>query len=222
MKQVRGERLVDKVLDATLEELSVKGFGALSVEEVAARAQVNKTTIYRRWPTKVDLARAALLTIGRDVIRVADTGDLRVDLRVTLRSFRDFVKTPRGRGLFRMTLGEGDSSAITAIARDVREELGNRPRDMILRAIKRGELPAATDPELVFEMLVASVQHHLVFLKVPCDDARIDQMIEIVLCGAATSKARPGAPSGRSRASSSSSTSSAPRRSRRTSSRGTR
>ena len=44
---------------ATLEELALVGYGALRVEDVAARAAVNKTTVYRRWPEKVALVRDA-------------------------------------------------------------------------------------------------------------------------------------------------------------------
>ena len=50
----RSERVVRDVLRAAIEELSTNGYSALRVEDVAARAGVNKTTVYRRWPTKAD------------------------------------------------------------------------------------------------------------------------------------------------------------------------
>ena len=56
----RSARIVDGVLEATAEELSRVGYAALRVDEVAERSGVNKTTIYRRWPTKSDLVRATL------------------------------------------------------------------------------------------------------------------------------------------------------------------
>ena len=47
-RQVRGEKLVEKVLEAALEELAAKGYAAASIEEISERAGVAKTTVYRR------------------------------------------------------------------------------------------------------------------------------------------------------------------------------
>ena len=55
----RGAPVVHAVLEATLDELGLVGYGALSVEQVATRAGVNKTTVYRRWPTKAALVERA-------------------------------------------------------------------------------------------------------------------------------------------------------------------
>src|SRR5689334_1857024 len=79
-KQVRGDRLVAQVLEATLVELSRSGLENISVECIADRARVNKTTIYRRWPTPEKLVHAALLRVASEGIAVPDTGSLRADL----------------------------------------------------------------------------------------------------------------------------------------------
>jgi DNA-binding transcriptional regulator YbjK len=51
----RSARVREAILAATFRELIDSGYAAMSVEAVAARAGVNKTTIYRRWPTLDDL-----------------------------------------------------------------------------------------------------------------------------------------------------------------------
>ena len=56
----RSARVQSAVLRATAEELGRVGFAALRIEDVALRSGVNKTTIYRRWPTKQELVRASL------------------------------------------------------------------------------------------------------------------------------------------------------------------
>ena len=62
------------------EELARDGFERLSVPAVAEAAGLNKTSVYRRWPTKADLVRAALTSsMGHDAPTV-DTGTLRGDL----------------------------------------------------------------------------------------------------------------------------------------------
>ena len=62
----RSARIVADVLRATAEELARVGYAALRMEEVARVAGVNKTTVYRRWPTKEDLVSAALLALPED------------------------------------------------------------------------------------------------------------------------------------------------------------
>ncbi len=69
---------------ATLEELAAVGFEALSIEAVAARAKVGKTTIYRRWPSKDELVMAAIRTIHAQV-PVIETGNLQADLLALVR-----------------------------------------------------------------------------------------------------------------------------------------
>ena len=60
----RSARVVADVLRTTLEIIGEHGFAGLRVEDVAARAGVNKTTIYRRWPTRGDLVIAALTELS--------------------------------------------------------------------------------------------------------------------------------------------------------------
>ena len=76
-KQIRGDELVAKVFRATLAEVGRVGVEHLSIEEVAERADVNKTTIYRRWPTPEGLARAALACAAESNTSPPDTGSLR-------------------------------------------------------------------------------------------------------------------------------------------------
>ena len=182
--QLRGERVVEKILEATVEELSIKGVSALSIEEVAIRAGVAKTTIYRRWPTKVDLAVAAMRRVADDVIHVEDTGSLHGDLMVILKSFRDFAVSPRGQGLLRMMMTDITHAEIANFARRIREEKSHAPRSIVLRAIARGELPRGTDPGLLLDVAFAAVQHYLCFMQTPLDDTQLERILELVLTGA--------------------------------------
>ena len=182
--QLRGERVIQKVLEAAVEELSLKGLGAMSIEDVAVRAGVAKTTVYRRWPTKVDLAVAAMHQVADDIIHVEDTGSLRGDLMVILKSFRDFAWSPRGQGLMRMMMTDVAHAEIAEFARRIREEKSQEPRNMVLRAIARGELPRNTDPTLLLDVAFAAVQHYLCFMHTPVDDAQLGRIVDLVLIGA--------------------------------------
>ncbi|MDB4935677.1 MAG: Transcriptional regulator, TetR family [Labilithrix sp.] len=182
--QVRGERLVGKVLEAALEELATTGYAALSIESVADRAGVAKTTIYRRWPEKDDLVLAAMKCVADDFVLSGDTGSIRDDLFALLKRFRDFASTTRGASLMRMMQVEGVASELTELTRRMRKDKETVPQRMVARAIRRRELPRGTDPQLLLDTLFAAVQNMLMFKGETCDDRKIAQLVDLVLVGA--------------------------------------
>src|SRR3954466_15989543 len=92
----RTARTAAAVLDATIAELGDRGYDGLSVESVAARAGVHKTTVYRRWETKDRLIVAALTEAAEQRTEVPDTGDLELDLRALARAVRATLRSPDG------------------------------------------------------------------------------------------------------------------------------
>ena len=85
------------ILTATVELLAERGLAAMSIEEVAARAGVGKTTIYRRWPSKGLLALDAFVASFREEQPLPDTGTLRGDLLAALHAWvRTVTQTPMG------------------------------------------------------------------------------------------------------------------------------
>jgi len=182
--QVRGERLVKKVLEVVVLELARVGYGALSIEEVALQAGVNKTTIYRRWPTKQELVHAACLELADEVSVQPDTGELRADLMELLRSLRDFLESPRGQSLLRMVLAEGGDSEISRLARTVRDAKDAIPKRVIARAITRGELPRGTDPDLILRTLSGALHERILFMGEHVTDRQLSTLIDLILVGA--------------------------------------
>ena len=185
VRQVRGPRLVDKVLEATLRELETRGYSELSIEEVAARAEVAKTTIYRRWESKAALVRDALVRVSDTVARDVDTGSLRGDLFATLTSFRAFATSPRGQSLLRTGLGASVDAELLAVAQEVRKQREDLPLRIVARAVARGELPKGTNAELVVDTLVGALVHWILFAHREPTDRALRAIIELVLVGAA-------------------------------------
>ena len=181
--QVRGARLVERVLEATIAELARVGFGALSIEEIARRAEVNKTTIYRRWPTKLDLVRAASLQLAGAVAVEPDTGALRSDLIAMGKAFRDFLQSVHGQSLMRMMVSEGEQE-ICRMAREVRVSEATRHKRMVARAVARGELPAGTDSQLIVDALASTIQNRSLFLGESVTDKQLAQIVDLLLVGA--------------------------------------
>ncbi len=183
-RQVRGEPLIEKILEATLDELARVGYAALSVETVAERAGVNKTTVYRRWPTKTDLVGAAVKREADTALCSADTGSLRSDMIAILAEIRDMLSTRRGQALIRMILAEGLTPEVAALMNEIRKSKESGPKATVARAVARGELPRGTDVEMVFSMLVGSLQHLLFFHHETPTNHRIAQIVDLVLEGA--------------------------------------
>ena len=182
--QVRGERLVAKVLEATLQELAIVGYRALSIEVVADRASVNKTSIYRRWPAKAELVTAAFRLVVDELLYVPDEGSLRVDLAKFVRRFRDFAQSQRGRGLFRVMAAEGEHSELHEILATIKESTRCIPDAIVALAIQRGEIPKGFDARLLVHCAVAPIMNWIQMDNLEIDDRRIDQVIDLLLVGA--------------------------------------
>ena len=187
---VRGEAVVRGVLGAALEELGRTGYGALRMEDVAARAGVNKTTVYRRWPTKEDLVRAALLSITADRFAVPNTGSLRQDLLAIAHGMVAMARSCEGQGLLRMLLAEGPDSELATIAKSLRKTHEAVPRSVIEAAQARGELAPEIDAMLLFDVLMAALHRRLLMDRQEIDEGYLQRLLDLLLHGALASPER--------------------------------
>jgi AcrR family transcriptional regulator len=176
----RSARIVVEVLRATAEELARVGYSALRVEDVARLAGVNKTTVYRRWPTKMQLVTETLQHERERCVVAPDTGTVREDLRIMLLAFVEEGRTP----LARAWLSELGNTEVRAIMRGFRHHFESQWVAVIARGMARGELPENTLPLLVIEILVAPIMGRLVRgEELPTEDF-CGQVIDLVLAGA--------------------------------------
>ncbi|HXN32243.1 MAG TPA: TetR/AcrR family transcriptional regulator [Polyangiaceae bacterium] len=176
----RSARIVAGVLRATAEELARVGYAALRVEDVARAAKVNKTTVYRRWPTKMQLVTEALRRERERCIVTPDTGSVREDLRIMLHAFAEQGRTP----LARAWLSELGNAEVRTIMRGFRHHVESEWVTVIARGMARGELSADISPLLLVEIVVAPVTGRLVRgEELPTDDF-CAQVINLVLAGA--------------------------------------
>jgi AcrR family transcriptional regulator len=189
----RSARVVAEVLKATLDEIGRVGYEALRFEDVAALSGVNKTTIYRRWPTKVELVSAALRELVAEPDQ-AETGSLETDLVALLRSTAARAQSNMGRGILKMLQIERTHPEVDAVKRQLRAEHMQARRAIVERAIQRGELPPGTDAELVVELVFAPVLRRVVDGPLPADDSFIEATVAVVLAGARGGAARPRPP----------------------------
>lgn len=161
-KRPRGrprDRSVDAAIrTATIELLGEAGYARLTMDQVAARARVSKTSLYLRWPNKVALVADALQHRARAVPEVPDTGSLPDDMRAFLSSL------VRSRSLASRALAAVSSEIASnaelrkAWHRGLAGMLTGCLRMILTRAIQRGELAADSDVELLSQLPLSLLQ----------------------------------------------------------------
>jgi AcrR family transcriptional regulator len=175
--------VVEHVLEAALDEMARVGYAALSFDAVAARAGVSRTTVYRRWPTKADLVRAAVLAQMEDEPPAPDTGSVRGDLlELVARTFHE--STTRDLALLRGVMAAASDAEVAALTRFARERREERYFTIVARAIQRGELPLGTPPRLVVEPLMATTYFRLCVFGERTASRELEPLVDLVLAGA--------------------------------------
>lgn len=181
----RGEPIERAILAATLDELSEKGLEGLSIARIAEAAEVNKTTIYRRWPTREALVAAALEGTLRDAADdLHDTGSLRGDLRHLLDTVALRLQSPGGRALVLAAMTETATAAVAELAADpfVREQ--DAALALVERAAARGEWDPARDrPDAVLAMLTGALLHRVMLERQPLDEAWTTTIVDVLVRG---------------------------------------
>src|SRR5580658_9005569 len=159
-----------RILRAVIEELARSDYGGLAFERVAARAGVNKTTVYRHWETKADLVRAALSLVAQSVIPEVSAGTLREDLIRVGRRMVDFSTSFEGQCLMRLRLLQHPEPELATIARDLHAKHIAQLAVLVEAATRRGELTRGVDFNLVLDMLGGALHVRLFMKNEPVDD----------------------------------------------------
>jgi AcrR family transcriptional regulator len=178
----RSEAAEKAILDATLRLLADLGYGGLTMDKVAAEAKVSKATMYRRWPSKVHLVITAFSQLPQ--LPCPNTGNLRQDLIDVLGSFLLITKNTSLAGVLPTLAGE--RARIPELA-DYLDEATRQRREpvkqVLQRAIKRGDLPAKTDLELAIDLIMSPLVMRIFFTNNPADVRFLEQVIDHTLKG---------------------------------------
>jgi AcrR family transcriptional regulator len=191
-RQGRAAKVVAAVLQATGEELNRVGYANLRVDEVAERAGVNKTTIYRRWPTKAALVSDTLDSHFQTERPLPETGNLRGDILDYLTNMVTLAKTSMWRGILSTLSGRTDPEVETVARKLYLRERSFRTR-LVQRGIDRGELPRAVDAQLIGDIFSAPILRRLLTFGEDVERAYIESVVDIALSGAAVAAVRQGA-----------------------------
>jgi AcrR family transcriptional regulator len=171
------------VLHAADDLLVERGFGGVTVEGIAARAGVAKQTIYRWWPSKVDILLDTLVQDAGERLKIPDDGPVVDALRTYLRALARFLtKEDAGKVLLAL-IGEAQHDPETAILFHERylDPRRARERALVKRGIASGELPAGLNPDATLDAMIGPVLYRaLTGAKIsrPFVDALVDRVLE--------------------------------------------
>jgi AcrR family transcriptional regulator len=182
----RSEAIDSAILDATIEELIERGYLALSVESIAARAGVAKTTVYRRWSNTIDLALAAMRSFESDV-QEPPPGSVRDQLVWLTDAMRRKWSDPRYSAMMRRVAADG--TAQPELYRQTRDRLiapHLRQMNRILaRGIDEGIIRADADLAWVRQLITAPILSAALTLKERVPLVQVEFSVDTVLRGVA-------------------------------------
>lgn len=178
----RGAKVVAAVHAATLALLEERGYDGMEIPEVAERAGVNKTSVYRRWPGKAELVLDVALARMRADVPTPDTGSLTGDLASLLRSVADVLNSPFAGGLLRVLMSRGANDPV--IRQQISafwEERFAVSGQLVERAVRRRELPVGTNPRKLLEFASSPLYFRSLVVGVRVSDADIEEIVSRVI-----------------------------------------
>ncbi len=178
----RGPKVRSALLAATIDELSERGYAAFTIDNVAHRVGVHKTTVYRRWPDRETLIADALGESIAAEIPIPDTGSVDDDLRALARSVVAWANSPSGRAVLAVMVST--AAGLPAPPNSARHVFRDRIRQtlpVVTRAVERGELPAGTDSAELIKTLVAPIYFRVLITGERVDETTADAAAAVAL-----------------------------------------
>lgn len=146
-----------RTLQATVDLLLERGIAGTTIDAVAERSGVAKTTIYRQWPSQPALVQDAFASLVK-IPPTPDTGSLEGDLRQLLSGLVGAVTSSPAAALMPALMDAAERDETFALLHRREAEARHRPvLQVVQRAIDRGELAPSTSPEDVLDMVAGPV-----------------------------------------------------------------
>ncbi|MDX2919650.1 TetR/AcrR family transcriptional regulator [Streptomyces sp. NE06-03C] len=185
------------ILEATRASLVDLGWSKLTMSDVATRAGVAKTTLYRRWAGKNELVVDAVAVLF-DELELPDRGSLAADVQCVVLQFAALLERPEARTALMAVVAE--STRDDSLRHRIRTAIVDRQKRLVLlgreRAQARGELryeddasAAARNADLIFDVIAGAVVHRALVSAEPVDAEWASGFTSLLLLGLAGAQA---------------------------------
>jgi AcrR family transcriptional regulator len=182
----RTARIAAAVYAATIEELSERDYADISIETIAARAGVHKTTVYRRWGSKAELIAQALIGAAGSHIQVPDTGSVDIELQLLARAVQAILSLPAGAAITRaLIVGAMTSPELARLMERFWAARLEAIRPIVDRATQAGQLPDGTDAAALMHAIAAPMYYQLLVTREPVTESDADLSAAAALTAAA-------------------------------------
>ncbi|GAA0589473.1 TetR-like C-terminal domain-containing protein [Streptomyces crystallinus] len=173
------------MLAAAGDALARGGLAQLDLAEVARRAEVGKTTVYRRWGTPAGLVADLLADMAEQSLPRTETGTLLGDLRANARLVQRTLADARQGPLFKAVIAAATCDEQTAAAlHRFYETRVTEWAPCVQQAVERGELAQGTDAREVIRAVSAPLYYRLLTTGAPLDEAAADRAAEAAAAAA--------------------------------------
>lgn len=178
----RGDALNAAIYQATLDELAEVGYAGLTMEGVAERAKASKASLYRRWPTRIELVMEAVYQSLPTPGCSPDLGNLRDDLVAMLSLTAQALSGPAGEAM-RGLLGEAlrGESPLGTLRRNSQGTARRLMEEVVRRAVERGEVDPGDVTPLRLDSGHALLRHHFLFEGPPIPERLVVEIVDQVL-----------------------------------------
>jgi AcrR family transcriptional regulator len=187
----RSEQVRVAILRSTLKLLEQNGFPDLTIEDVAAQANVGKATVYRWWPNKAALIADAFASSTTKRLHFPDTGSVCADMSQQMRQLVKIFRSRRGR-IVAAILGGGqsDRELITAFRDRFLKPRRQEAYTTLRRGIARGELRKDIDMNLLLDSLYGPIYMRFLIRHDSLTPDFVARLCQLVLAGAAPTNSR--------------------------------
>jgi AcrR family transcriptional regulator len=153
------------ILQATLDLLAEVGYQSISIEAIAARAGVGKTTIYRRYTSKEELVADAIESLREDS-PIPNTGTFWGDVDILTNHAAQTIDSPLGRQTLALIISTASSNPQFAqVYKTKYTKLRREAFSQVLeRAKLRGEIDKDADIDLIIDILSGAIYYAVVFM----------------------------------------------------------
>jgi AcrR family transcriptional regulator len=180
----RSDAARDAILEAAFALLIERGYSGLALEAVARAAGAGKTTIYRWWAGKADLAVDAFFRATTDALRLPETASARDDFRHQITELADLLRGPRGVAMAAMLAGaQTDPVLARALAEKWLEPRRRWGFARMSRAQAAGELRPGVDAGAALAVLYGPLYAPLLFGQSVLDTATVERVLAIAFDG---------------------------------------
>ncbi len=171
------------VLAATVELLGEVGHGGTTVEAIAERSGVAKTTIYRHWPTRATLLLDAFHS-GVDPEHQVLSGDVRADLLAMAGGLAAKLRDPQWSRIMATLIDAAESDPeLAELSAAFTYQRREAVRSIIDRGVESGELRSGIDTDLAAQLVGGTLFYQRLMLRRAADDGQLERIVDLVLDG---------------------------------------